>query len=275
MVALVAIVVGSLRLVPAAVPVAPAGGTASVLLAVVAGVIGTRAWFRVAAERRRVRVDEMEHEQQRAARQDAYERWQKTLSRKPSDAEMAFWLECDRKILVDEAMRHYRLRPSQVIAHAFIEAPATSYKRARFPRGPWRYSRYRLLLFLLTDDGVRQVDIDLDFEAGTWRGTQRLNYRFDAVAAVRIDGVAARHQTFELMLVNGAPIRVRVAESMDEGIQPGEDVQALSQVTLDASGLTHTLTVLEGIAAEGSSGSTTSAGVRGTDSTSWRRPCPA
>ncbi|MER6754038.1 hypothetical protein AB0I85_17450 [Micromonospora echinofusca] len=251
LVALIAIVAGSLRVAPAAVAVAPFGGAVSLLVAVVTGVIGTRAWFRVTTERRRVRADEIEYAHQRAARQSAYERWQKTLSHKPSDAEMAFWLECDRKLLVDEAMRHYRLRPSQVIAHAFIEAPASSYKRARFPRGPWRYSRYRLLLFLLTGDGVRQVDIDLDFEGGGWRGTQRLNYRFDAVAAVRIHGAAARHQTFELTLVNGAPIDVRVTESMDAGIQPGEDLRTLSEVTLDASGLAHTLDMLEGIAAEG------------------------
>lgn len=66
-------------------------------------------------------------------------------------------------------------------------------------RGPWRYSKYRLLLFLLTGD----------------------------------------------------PISVRVTESSIEGIQPGDDPRALSQVALDASGLIHTLNVLEGIAAEG------------------------
>lgn len=35
------------------------------------------------------------------------------------------------------------------------------------------------------------MDIDLDFEKGTSNGTQRLNYRFDAVAAVRIDGTGS------------------------------------------------------------------------------------
>ncbi|MEU4773950.1 hypothetical protein [Micromonospora sp. NPDC023644] len=250
-VGLAAVVAGALWVAPAAALTAPLGGTASVLLAVVSAVFGARAWFRIVAERRRVPAEEAERAQELAERQAAYERWQQKLSRKPSDAEMASWLECDRRILVDEAMRHYRLRPSQVIAHAFIEAPAGSYKRARVHRGPWRYSRYRLLLFLLTDDGVRQVNIDLDFEEGVAHGTQRLNYRFDTVAAVRIDGVATQQQTFELTLVNGAPIRVRVTESSTDGIQPGEDPGALSRVALDASGLLHTLNVLEGIAAEG------------------------
>ena len=152
--------------------------------------------FRIIAERRRVADDQAERSRQGNARWEAYHRWCHKLSDKPSDTEMAAWLECDRKILVDEAMQHYRLKPSHVIAHAFIEAPAPSYKRARYPQGPWRYSRYRLLLFLLTDDGVRQVNIDLDFKAGSAALTQRLNYRFDAVAAVRIDG--SRHPTADL-----------------------------------------------------------------------------
>ena len=248
---LVAVVVGSLWAAPAAIATAPLAGTMWVLVAAVSAVVSVRAWFHITTERRRVQVDEVERDRQFAQRQAAFDRWQQKLSRKPSDAEMAFWLECDRKILVDDALRHYRLRASQVIAHAFIEAPGKAYKRARFARGPWRYSRYRLLLFLLTDDGVRQVNIDLDFEGAEACGTQRLNYRFDAVAAVRIDGVATQQQTFELTLVNGDPISVRVTESSAETIQPGEDPVTLSKVALDASGLIHTLNVMEGIAAEG------------------------
>ncbi|MER7007692.1 hypothetical protein ABT297_32255 [Dactylosporangium sp. NPDC000555] len=106
-------------------------------------------------------------------------------------------------------------------------------------------------MFLLTDDGVRQVDIDLDFVGGEASLTQRLNYRFDAVAAVRIHGLAQPQQTFELILVNGEPISVRVTESSAETLQPGEDPWTLSAVAVDASGLPHTLNVLEGIAAEG------------------------
>ncbi|MEO3929315.1 hypothetical protein ABGB07_36505 [Micromonosporaceae bacterium B7E4] len=236
---------------PAAVSTAPLDGTLSLLSALASGVIAVRAWFRIGSEWRRVKADRAERDHERTARRAAYDRWQRKLSRRPSEPEMAAWLECDRKILVDEAMRHYRLRPSQVIAHAFIEAPADSYKRARFRGGPWRYSSYRLLLFLLTDDGVRQVDIDLDFEKCSANRTQRLNYRFDAVAAVRVHGTGEQQQTFELTLVNGEPISVRVTESHTEDSRQDEDPEMLSQVTLDASGLPRTLNVLEGIAAEG------------------------
>ncbi|GIJ47075.1 hypothetical protein Val02_39610 [Virgisporangium aliadipatigenens] len=230
---------------------APLGGTLVVSVAVIAAIVGVGAFFRTAAERWRAEADAVEATQELAARTAAFDRWAEKLSRKPSDAEMAFWLDCDRRILVNDAMTHYRLSPSQVIAHAFIEAPGKSYKRARVARGPWRYSRYAMLLFLLTRDGVRQVNIDLDFLGGVSRGTQRLNYRFDAVAAVRIDGLQTPQQTFELTLVNGEPIKWRVTESSLENALPGEDARELSEVALDASGLVNTLNVLEGIAAEG------------------------
>ncbi|MBY8870504.1 hypothetical protein K7640_01450 [Micromonospora sp. PLK6-60] len=250
--------VGGLSLVAAgifwtapALTSAPLAGGAWLLLAVASAVPAVRSSFRVVAEHRRVRADEAERFAEEMAREAAYRRWQRKLSDKPTDTEMAAWLEGDRKVLVDQAMRQYRLRPSHVIAHAFIEAPADSCKKARYQRGPWRYSRYRLLLFLLTDDGVRQVNIDLDFEAVTHHTTQRLNYRFDAVAAVRIDGIAAQRQTFELTLVNGEPISVRVSDPDIESEPHTDDPTKVTELSVDASGLRHTLHVLEGVAAEG------------------------
>ncbi|RKN51276.1 hypothetical protein [Micromonospora endolithica] len=242
---------GSLWAVPAVVTSAPLSGTGWFLLAVASAVPAVRSSFRIVAERRRVADDQAERNDKDTARWAAYHRWCHKLSDKPSDTEMATWLESDRKVLVDQAMQQYRLRPSQVIAHAFIEAPAPSCKKARYPQGPWRYSRYRLLLFLLTDDGVRQVNIDLDFETSASRTTQRLNYRFDAVAAVRIDGIATRQQTFELTLFNGEPISIRVSDPDNGTLQHDENPTKIAELSLDAAGLSHTLHVLEGIAAEG------------------------
>ncbi|MCX4470169.1 hypothetical protein OOK41_07615 [Micromonospora sp. NBC_01655] len=242
---------GSLWVVPAVMASAPLSGTGWLLLAAASAVPAVRSSFRIVAERRRVVDDQAEKDDKDTARWAAYHRWCHKLSDKPSDTEMAAWLESDRKVLVDQAMRQYRLRPSHVIAHAFIEAPAPSCKKARYPQGPWRYSRYRLLLFLLTDDGVRQVNIDLDFETAASRTTQRLNYRFDAVAAVRIDGIATRQQTFELTLFNGEPISTRVSEPDNETLQHDENATKIAELSLDASGLSHTLHVLEGVAAEG------------------------
>ena len=238
-------------ILPAVVEVALWPGILWVVAAVPAGAIAVPAWFRIDGERRRVPADRVERQAQFHSRHQAYLRRKAKLEPRPDDTEMADWLECDRKILIAEALRHYRLRTSQVVAHAFIEAPAKPYQRARFLHGPWRYSRYHMLLFLLTSDGVRQVDFLLDAATGGFQRIQRLNYRFDAVAAVRVHGSPAQRQTFELTLVNGEPIEVPVTEDVAEDIQPGEDERTLSDVSLDASGLPRTLTVLEGIAAEG------------------------
>ncbi|MCZ7430024.1 hypothetical protein O7607_30100 [Micromonospora sp. WMMA1949] len=108
------------------------------------------------------------------------------LKSKPTDAEMAHWLDCDRKILVEDTLRHYRMAAQDVIAQAFIEAPVPGFKRARVSKGPWRYSRYKLLLFLLTKDGVRQVTITLDFETMEFGDQQRLAYQYNSVVAANV-----------------------------------------------------------------------------------------
>lgn len=245
------LVSAAIMLTPPVMRTAPFVGALALLLAVGSGVPTTRTAFRIATELRRVRADYAEQIQRAERRRMAFKRWQEKRARKPSDAQLAAWLECDRTLLVDEALQHYGLKPSQVIAHAFIEAPGPWARRQRDPGRPWRYTTYRLLLFLLTDDGVRQLDIILDFEAGRARVAQRLNYRFDAVAAVSVDGTAPEPQTFVLTLINGEPIRLRVMEPAEGDTFDGEDPRRLSQITLDASGLALTLTILEGIAAEG------------------------
>ncbi|NMO57579.1 hypothetical protein HH310_41240 [Actinoplanes sp. TBRC 11911] len=166
---LAAIVLSGLWIMPAAIRAAPLAGALWTILAAASAFAVTIGGFRIDTERRRVRADKDECADKLRAREEAYKRWMRKLARKPTDAEMAGWLECDRRILIDETMRHYKLKASQVIAQGFIEAPGRSAKRARIHRGPWRYSRYQLLLFLLTDDGVRQVDIELDFEKVLFR----------------------------------------------------------------------------------------------------------
>ena len=230
----------------------PPGVSVVSVVAVLAGWPAVRTWLSIVLERRRFAADKEESGQRLAAAKAAYERWCAKLAPKPSDEQMATWLDCDRAILLDEAMQRYSLPPSHVIAYAFIEAPAAFYRRARVLNGPWRYSRYHLLAFLLTADGVRQVSADLDFTEGTLHDWIRTNYRFDAVAAVRVSQTDNYEQTFELGLVNGEWISVRVSEaSTEEQLQEGEDVKSLSNAALDAAGLTTTLEVLEGIAAEG------------------------
>ncbi|MGL5865174.1 MAG: hypothetical protein ACRCYX_04770, partial [Dermatophilaceae bacterium] len=92
-------------------------------------------------------------------------------------------------------------------------------------------------------------EIHLDFESAESQIAQRLNYRFDAVAAVRVHAIATPRQTFEMTLVNGAPISVPVGTSDSE--EGDADEHRVTTLSLDASGFNHTLQILEGIAAEG------------------------
>ncbi|MFI6763595.1 hypothetical protein ACIBF5_31175 [Micromonospora sp. NPDC050417] len=247
----VALVLAGVSTIGSAVQARPLGGLVATILALASARIATTAWLHLVLEHRRFAAEQAESQQRLAESWDALRRWQKKLARKPEDTEMAAWLDFDRRALVDEAMRHYKLAPSEVIAHACLEAPAASSKKARVKKGPWRWSKYRLLVFLLTTDGVRQVTADLDFEAVSFHNRQRANYRFDAIASVRVSEADNDQQTFELTLVNGPPISVPVNEPRTEQLEQGESSRDLSEATLDASGLRNTLHVLEGIAAEG------------------------
>ncbi|WP_344617691.1 hypothetical protein [Dactylosporangium salmoneum] len=245
----IAVVGGGLgRIVAEAVESRPFSAIGATVVGLLAGWAAIRDGLGIFVEHRRFAADVAEAEDLLEARVAAYERWCQRLADKPSDLEMARWLDCDRKVLMDDAMRHYKLAPRNLVAHAFIEAPAPGRKQARVRNGPWRFSRYRLLIFLLTEDGVRQMTVESDFEKARFHGMDRLNYRFDAVAAVQVAEADDGHKTFELTLVNGHPIEAVVTAV---SIEPHEDERSVSRVTLDAAGLSNTLHVLEGIAAEG------------------------
>jgi len=232
------------------VPVEPLPAIGTILVLLIFGWISARAWLHIVLEHRRYAADQAESDRTWEADMDALARWRAKLADKPRDEEMATWLDYDRKVLLEEALRHYRLTMSGVIAHAFIEAPARSSDRARLRGGPWRYKRYQILVFLITQEGVRQLTVTLDFLKGTFHDRQRLNYRFEAVASVRVSQADNNERTFQLTLVNGDEIRVEVSSGMEE-LQQGENPGEVSEVSLDAAGLPHTLHVLEGIAAEG------------------------
>ncbi len=222
----------------------------AVLLAVPAGGAAAAVLLRIMADYKRVAVDQLDRDQRMAAYRHEYRRWQQVLADRPDDGEMANWLDCDRRILLQYAMRAYRLKWSDVSAYASLEAQGKPSHKARAKNGPWRYSRYELLVFLLTPDGVRQITVELDFAKASFHVWQRTNYRYDAVAAVRVterDGA----REFRLSLVNGTDIEVAVTEPDQAG--EDEDARILADGAQDATGLRNTLFVLEGVAAEGRS----------------------
>ncbi|KPM54756.1 hypothetical protein ACG83_15060 [Frankia sp. R43] len=208
-----------------------------------------RARLTVEREQRRYAAEKEQHDQILAARWAGYERWHAKLADKPHDQEMAAWLDCDRKLLLDRALCHYRLAASDVIAHAFIEKQVG--KRARVQQGPWRYEKYEIEVYLLTTNGVRTFVSVLDFTTGEFTDQGRLNYRFDAVASLRVARSTGNIQNFELVLVNNQRIQVRMTETTTEELAEGETPEQVARLTQDAGGLQHTINILEGIAADG------------------------
>ena len=183
---LAAFALGGFWVISAAIRMEPLSAAVSIAVTVLAGGLAARSWLPILLERRRFVTAQEESEQRLTGTRAAFDRWCAKLAPNPDDQLMAAWLDCDRKILMDQAIRHYQLAPSNVITHAFIEAPAATHKSAEVRNGPWRYSRYHLHLFLLTTDGVRQITADLDFENGSFNDRHRTNFRFDAVAAVHV-----------------------------------------------------------------------------------------
>lgn len=235
----------------------PLADTVGAIASISSGIWAWHNWMQIDLERRRFAADTEENAQRKRDAYKEFARWSDKLTRSPSDAEMAAWLEYDLTVLLGKAIDHYKLVRHQVITHAFLESPGTEAKRARVRNGPMRYSRYSLIVFLLTSDGVRQMSADLRFLQGDVREGDRLNFRYDAVAsahvslAPRVSGRSRIQQRFKLTLVNGEPISVIVTDLDPEDFQQGENEQSLKRASLDAASVANTLHVLEGIAAEG------------------------
>jgi hypothetical protein len=235
----------------AALSTEPLTSVVLMVIAIAAGGVAARGWVRILVEFRRKAAEREESERRLADTTRAFERWQERLLNKPADPEMATWLDCDRKMLLDFAMQHYQVSRSRLIAHAFIELPGESYSRARVLGGPWRYSDYRLLVFLLTDDGVHQVEADLDFKEGSYHERERISFGYDAITAVTATVDKRTQRTFHLGLGNGQSIEVVVTDPSANLIQEGEDEDQVSDAQWDATSLANTLRVLEGVAGAG------------------------
>ncbi len=231
----------------------PAGGLVALAIIAVSGYHAERRWTGMALERRRAAADEAESQRKLAERKAAYEEWRNKLANtKPSDQEMAAWLDCDKKIILESALQHYGLKRSDVISYAFLETPGASYKRASVRNGPWRYTQYKVLVFLLTEDGIRQATFDLRTRDGDVRPLDRRSYRYDSIASVQASVPRGDYQqTFDLHLVNGQTISFRVADPIAQWSPDDTDAEALSNATQDATGLRNTLRILEGVAADG------------------------
>ncbi|MEE1764315.1 MULTISPECIES: hypothetical protein [unclassified Streptomyces] len=226
------------------------------ILAVVGAVLSGRAtafsWLEARGEERRTAEETQRYEEQLTARQVAYQNWKSFLdATRPSELEMENWLTCDKTVLVDEALRHHQLTWRDLITHAILMTPARPYKRGRVKGGPWRYSRYNFRLFMVTQDGVREISTEFDFTDTKREKEQRSNYRFDAFSSVQITERADVGYDLELILTNGPARNIRVKDADTHQLAPDENARDIAEINLASAGFTHTFRLLEGIAADG------------------------
>lgn len=233
----------------------PLRGFLAVAVLAFGGYLAERGWTRNGMERRRAAADQARSERIFARREAAYGKWiEKLANIKPTDQEMAAWLDCDKKIILECALRRYGLKRSDVITYAFLETPGESYRRASVRNGPWRYTRYKILVFLLTRDGIRQIAYDLRTKDGFIEELDRESYGYRAIVSVQASAPATRNddkQSFHLHLVSGRTVSFHVADPTGEWSPENGDASLLDTATQETTGLLNTLRVLEGIAADG------------------------
>jgi hypothetical protein len=226
--------------------------------------------------RQRYRHDRAAAEQRFAEETREYERWCAVLADRPEDTEIATWLDYDKLTFKSWALREYGLSNSGVVAQLLLTEAAPNCRRARVPYGPPRYSSYVLLLFLLTEGGVRQVSATLDLATGRFYNQRRDTFRYDMIASVRVEEVGVRidaghrrvlgreeigrssprdldlQRAFRLSLVNNQHVDVLV-----DGFQEGtferlpEDKAFLEELAMNTSGVSEALRILEAVSAEG------------------------
>lgn len=223
----------------------------SAVITVVGARAAIRRWWHIYCERRRVAEQHREYVRARDDREAEYRRWADKLEATcPTEGEMESWLRCDRALIVDEALQHYCLAWQDITAYTIVQTPVQGSKRARVNNGPWRYSKYVLRLFLITGEGVRELVKELDVEHGTFHGQERGHFRFDAISSLRVTE-SGYNYTLELTLSNGPTRTIDVTEPERTTEQATLDEPGLARTSLDSTGFTHALHVLEGVAAEG------------------------
>ncbi|WP_393058850.1 hypothetical protein [Streptomyces sp. LN549] len=233
-----------------------ASQTLLAVLAVIGAIWSGRAaaslWLEARGEERRLAEETQEYQERLTTRQVAYQNWKSFLdTTRPSELEMETWLTCDKTLFVDEALRHYQLTWRDLITHTILMTPARPYKRGRAKGGPWRYSRYSFRLFLVTQDGVREISTEFDFTDSKRGNEQRSNYRFDALSSVQVTEHAHSGYDLELVLTNGPARNIRVKDADTHQMAPDENAQEIAEINLNAAGFIHTFRLLEGIAADG------------------------
>jgi hypothetical protein len=212
-------------------------------------------------------------EQERQTR--GYEAVARVLAERPSDAEMAFWLSEDTRYALAHTAWVYRLGLADVYADVVLTEGAEGSDMARYYGYPARYRHYLVQVFLLTEQGARHVEIELDFASGLLGHQRRSNFRYDSISAVfaqelvmpnparmkdnvpekDLSHVLLVGKTLQVMLNSGRQIDVYAAANLladPNAERLKRDRQELVRLQEEASGIDTAVRILEGVAADGS-----------------------
>ncbi|MEU8794619.1 hypothetical protein [Streptomyces sp. NPDC048643] len=254
-------------------------GLGAALLLAGAGVLTFKAGYAVFAKRRTHAADLRSFGSRYATELQVWRQWRDFLSDRPTDNEMAQWLDYDLRALRRESLEHYGLTHYDVRTYLFVTEAAPGCIRARARCGPPRYSSYIIRLFLLTEGGVRQHEWTMDFGTAQHSKEDRTTFRYDAIGSVAVTQVGIRglgdrrrvvpldtdtvtsgvrpqdevilSQALRLSLLNSETIHIVVENFHDFLGRIKEDPQYLYQLALDSSGVSTALRILESVAAEG------------------------
>ncbi|MBT0772925.1 hypothetical protein KIH74_28540 [Kineosporia sp. J2-2] len=251
--ALIGTVTG-LALVGEAVGAAPLPTLLRVPVIALAGYLAVRLGLEILGRRRETHYLRKRAADEHSRALKSFAAWQAKLSDSPDEGEMAEWLSADRVLLIDRALKHYKLEPRRVLSHGILESPDRTrrpvHSRARVPQGPWRYRHYALVMFLLSNDGIRQVTTKLDFNRGELSGESRENFRYDTICSFRVETTRGNGRLLKLRRLDGNSDDYEIVTPDDA---PGitDDPAEVADISADAAGLHQAIHLLEGIAAEG------------------------
>jgi hypothetical protein len=208
---------------------------------------------------------------------EAFHRWTAYLAaNRPNDEEMGQWLDHDMRHMKASAMARYSLTSRGIIAHIILTEPHPGCDRARYVYGPPRYSRYKVTVFLLTGDGVRQLTTAIDFATAMEINEHRQSFRYDAIAIARVVEFGARFQLnapkghghnnghevhgllfgreLKITLTGGKDDAVSIwIENFARGLSDRREKNSalLYRLAVDSSGVATALRILEAVAADG------------------------
>jgi hypothetical protein len=238
------------------------------------GAVALRRGSWVLTERLRVRDDLRRNAARHEAELVAWDDEKRRLERRPDDAQMAEWLDYDKDHIRLSALRQWGLSSRDVLAHVVLTEPDADSPSARLTGGPRRYARYVVRLFLLTGNGVRQLDVTLDFVSGAENKQQRRSFRYEAIASAQIQeptvrrhgrrqvaSAAAggpsgpvtpiRRQKLRLTLLNQEEVVINAEYDALLADEDQDDNEALLALEMETSGAVSTLRTLETVAGEG------------------------